>query len=1247
MVRTEELQLRVLIDGSPARKELAELDQEYAKLNRDMKDLAKSSKEWIAANERIGQIGTRQAELRAQIGLTGLTAKQLGDELRRLQVTQRNLTPNTPMWVENAKRIQDVKNRLKELNDVNALADAAWDQQRRSIKLTNMSMEQLEMETRRLKTALHTLDPNTAQFRALSHELKGVETRMASLRTGMGPLARTWQDLKGAIVTGGVAGAAIAGFQSLTAAIRGSFTGMLDLSDQLTAVEKAAGLTSKETAVLNSELSKVDRRTSTKSLRDIAISLGQLNQEVSATNVVAIDKIVSALGDEFGDDAGGITKAISILRNNLVDLRTEDFGTDVLHIGNALNELGAKGLATAPVVTDIANRIAGVSTTLGVTSGQILGTGAAFQELGINVERGSTAYVKTLQKIASAPKDFAVVVEAAGMDVKKFMRLVDEDLHSAMLMVAQATTIAGTTNTKYAATLKELDTDGAGVSELLSKMGQNQQIFQEKTELATEALKEHSSILEEDAKRQNNLAGQWERMVKVFERNINLGAAARSLGEGLAYVIDKTKAATQFFRDWYAESAAFRIGIEGLMFTVKNSIDIFQAALDIAIVQPIKLMIAGVKALRLVMKGEFAAAGDEFRKFNAQFVASMKENASDLADNFRTAVKNVNDPNAFGPMAKNAKAAFDTTQMSVEEMRAKLDQLLKLREAFIKQGKLEAAGEGDGKIAQLQTSIAALEAGDPPSAAGASLPVVDDIADAAREKAKAERERQIGDLEKMRQEMKDLREQMLFDAMTADGRELAQVAKKYDEMRAALVANELATSEDLAELDRVRDEAMLAKLDEQGQKRIAKAREHALAEQAARAAAEDEVFLDQQATDEDKSITQELQRMDALVALYEKAGIDTQGIVERTEKAVAAIRRKYRTQEQADAAKAKQEAIAEKVAVYQAVGSALNGVNALMSAGMDDWGKAHYEQTVAAKALGLAQIAIASGVGVAEAIKAGAGLTFPANLGAIATGVGAVLTGIANAMNLLNRAKVEQPNSSGAQTSATATPSRVPYAAKGGVFEGPSHDEDGLKVVDPRNNRIVAEVEGGEPWMVLSKAFRQKNARIIPLLLQASADGTELAVVPKKPDRIRPERTSDVVGLFNSSANRVGTMRRGGVFGAVPPFNFARANEVVEMAQGGILQRGAVQDMGRTLAVAVKGATEAGAPNGTAQQNEDGQHGAAMSNKQLAALVDLQQRMLDAIEAGTWAKVSLQDEERSRIEYNQIRNANRVKKVAA
>ena len=56
-------------------------------------------------------------------------------------------------------------------------------------------------------------------------------------------------------------------------------------------------------------------------------------------------------------------------------------------------------------------------------------------------------------------------------------------------------------------------------------------------------------------------------------------------------------------------------------------------------------------------------------------------------------------------------------------------------------------------------------------------------------------------------------------------------------------------------------------------------------------------------------------------------------------------------------------------------------------------------------------------------------------------------------------------------------------AAKGGTFEGAGHDQGGLNVVDPRTGETVVNVEGGEPWMVLSRETKRNNGALINQLL--------------------------------------------------------------------------------------------------------------------------------------------------------------------
>ncbi|MFZ4412453.1 MAG: hypothetical protein ACOYOV_05155 [Bacteroidales bacterium] len=86
-----------------------------------------------------------------------------------------------------------------------------------------------------------------------------------------------------------------------------------------------------------------------------------------------------------------------------------------------------------------------------------------------------------------------------------------------------------------------------------------------------------------------------------------------------------------------------------------------------------------------------------------------------------------------------------------------------------------------------------------------------------------------------------------------------------------------------------------------------------------------------------------------------------------------------------------------KIAIAQSFHSGLNSL-------MEIFGANEEENAGFAKALAGFQIGIDTAVGISGAIKAGAGLVFPANLGAILMGVTSVLAGIASAKKALSSA---------------------------------------------------------------------------------------------------------------------------------------------------------------------------------------------------------------------------------------------------
>lgn len=91
------------------------------------------------------------------------------------------------------------------------------------------------------------------------------------------------------------------------------------------------------------------------------------------------------------------------------------------------------------------------------------------------------------------------------------------------------------------------------------------------------------------------------------------------------------------------------------------------------------------------------------------------------------------------------------------------------------------------------------------------------------------------------------------------------------------------------------------------------------------------------------------------------------------------------------------------------------------------------------KALALVDIATSSAVGVSKAVAAGAGMPFPANLVAIAAGVGSVLGGISNAYSLLKSDKPQKPKELGSKSvSMPSIPVSKPSVAPQPQVESPA-----------------------------------------------------------------------------------------------------------------------------------------------------------------------------------------------------------------
>lgn len=1138
-VRTETLQLRVVVDGSPARRELATLDQEYAKINSELKSLKRNTTEYVAATQRMGEIRNRQEDLRKEIGLTALTAKQLTDELRKLQVAQRNLTPNTQAWAENAQRIEEVKNRLRELNDVNARAQAAWNAQAGSVKLSLLSMRELEQEAVRLRAVLHNMRPDEAGFNRLQRELHAVEQRMATLRTGMGPFARMWQGMKGQIAGAvGVLGAFFAG-GAIINGFRSWVQGSADLSDAQADVQRTTGLTREEVEQLTRALGRLNTRTPRSELLALAADAGKLG--ITARKDVldfvrAGDQIRVALGEDLGEDA---IKNIGKLNQTFqVGAATgKDLEGQMLSTGSAINALGQASTAQESYLVDFATRMAGVNTQAEINVQNTLGYGAALDQLG---QRSETATTALSQFTLKAFKETATYAKIAGMNTKEFSALLKQDANEALLRVLEGLKGNNEGLGRMTQLFADMGQEGARAVGVLASLANNTKLVREQQAIANKEFNAGTSITNEFNTKNNTLAanldiigkrlagafvnsavvqginrvaqglrdmvspsiadGIEEERLALFRLHSQILTTNEGSADRVRLVKELQEKYPQILGNLNAETASnqdLANAVRAVNEQLINRIIIAekQEEIDAQVAKIAEFRSDRISAEDRVMEKLLAAT----EKYNVQ----LQEGGNVLEQAQRTYVliKEAQDKIlqgrsaggvAFNDVARLGNAINALRQAQSLENGQSLvgNKLLEEKAALMKRLGIEAEDAATKVTAAVTTTP---QTGAPQEGGGA--------ADSTQ--AQEEMRRQ---LEQWRQDLIAIRENIYQDGLSADERDLRQLDVKHAAELAKLKANKLATEADLLALEEQQARERAELIEAQGDERV---KGYSEAADKIRRAMLDSAQL---------QVEDEVAKWDQLIELAKRYGIDVAELEQSKEEALADIRRNARAREQGEQEKADRLQLQSRIQTYQAMGQAAAGLNSFLSAVYSDAQGRAFEDTEFGKGLALVQIGVNAAVALSNAIKSsseGDPYTLAAR---VAVAIGSVLAAIGQAYSVLRSTPPTPAPPSSNSTVQGGSASNIPLGEKGLVLDGPSHADQGLKVVNPHTGAVTAELEGGE--LVLSKLFTRRNRDLVPYLLNLSATG-----------------------------GRLGR----GLFGAVAPFNFAQATEAVAMAGGGVI----------------------------------------------------------------------------------------------
>ncbi|MDR1437020.1 MAG: phage tail tape measure protein, partial [Candidatus Symbiothrix sp.] len=458
---------------------------------------------------------------------------------------------------------------LKELNKSTIKA-------KQEAGLYALSLTDLRRMAKSLSAEYRNMVPGSAQQLKAAEDLKIVNARIRELegnaqRAGLSlsKMANGFNKYFG-MFTAGVA--ALSGF---VFGIKNLISGNAKLSDSFADVMKTTGLTRKEVQGLYKDFKSLDTRTSRERLLELARDAGKLG--IQGTDnimrfVKAADQIDVALGEDMGEDAiKNIGKLIGVLENvpvkmggvsrSLSEMKLDD---QMLSVGSAINTLGQSSTANEGYIVEFTQRLSGVAAQAQIGVADVMGFASALDQSGQKIEMASTAMQNFITKIFEDPAKFAKI---AGMEVGKFNKLLKEDTNQAIIAVLDSLSKKGGFQ-QLIPIFKDMGLDGSRAIGVLTALAKNVDKLREAQTISNKAFMEGTSVTNEFQTKNNNLAGDLEKLGKNIRGwFVNSGFVnwLSDVVSGLEKVTRAAKSANEQYEDQNKKVLNLKMNTEPLL----------------------------------------------------------------------------------------------------------------------------------------------------------------------------------------------------------------------------------------------------------------------------------------------------------------------------------------------------------------------------------------------------------------------------------------------------------------------------------------------------------------------------------------------------------------------------------------------------------------------------------------------------------------------------------------------------------
>lgn len=386
--------------------------------------------------------------------------------------------------------------------------------------LSNTSIHGLRNALKHLQKELSMTKPNTEQWHDLAEKIELVKGRIEELNEELEGGQSLWSRFKSwAEDTWPAIDLLTRGYDAAVSTLREYVDAYASMDQEMANVRKFTGLTAEQVEALNEEFKNMDTRTTREGLNMLAQEAGRLGKtstEDILGYVRAADQINIAL-DDLGD---GATLTLSKLTG--VFGIENVYGTEksLLKVGSVVNELSQNCRASAPYLTDFAERMGGVGAQAGMTIDQIMGLGAVLDSNALKAEASSTAISQVLVRMMQDPAKYAKV---AGLEVETFAEKLKTDANGALLEFLDTLNRAGGMDV-LSPMFKDMGENGARAIAALSTLAIHIDEVKAQQEAAAVAFREGTSIGVEFSVQNNTVAAALEKCKnRANELRVTLG----------------------------------------------------------------------------------------------------------------------------------------------------------------------------------------------------------------------------------------------------------------------------------------------------------------------------------------------------------------------------------------------------------------------------------------------------------------------------------------------------------------------------------------------------------------------------------------------------------------------------------------------------------------------------------------------------------------------------------------------------